>query len=87
MDRPSSPGSALPPLVARILAFTAVIIGGLCGGLIGYGVVDLSCNGNCDLTAAGVGLGGSVVGAAGVAVVAVLTLRAMGEWKAGGAKR
>ncbi len=83
----AAPGSALPPLGARILAFVAVLLGGLFGGLIGYGVVDLSCDGGCTLAASGVGLGGALLCAAGVAIVAVLTLRAMGEWRAGGRRR
>lgn len=87
MDPSDSPASALPPLGARILAFVAVLVGGLCGGLIGFGVVDLSCSGGCSATAAGVGLAGALLGAVGVAVVAVLTLRAMGEWRAGGRRR
>lgn len=77
----------MPPLAARILAFAAVIIAGLCGGLIGYGVVDLSCEDGCAVAATGVGLGGAIVCAAGVGIVAVLTLRAMGEWRAGGRRR
>jgi hypothetical protein len=90
VDRPApapTPPSALPPLGARILAFVAVLVAGLCGGLIGFGVVDLSCDGGCTLAATGAGVGGALLCAAGVAVVAVLTLRAMGEWRAGGRRR
>ena len=86
MDGPT-PRSALPPLGARLLAFAAVLIGGLCGGLIGFGVVDLSCDGGCTLAATGVGVAGAVLSAVGVAIVATLTLRAMGEWRAGGRRR
>lgn len=88
MDR-SAPASrsALPPLAARILAFAAVLVAGLCGGLIGYGVVDLSCQHSCTLAATGTGVGGALLCAGGVAIVAVLTLRAMGEWRAGGRRR
>lgn len=85
-DRPG-PGSALPPVVARVLAFVAVVIAGVCGGLIGFGVVDLSCDGTCTVAAAGTGVGAALLCAGGVAVVAVLTLRAMGEWRAGGKRR
>ena len=35
--------TALPPVGARILAFVAVLVGGLCGGLIGWSVTDLQC--------------------------------------------
>ena len=40
--RPYAP-NALPPVGARILAFVAILVGGLCGGLIGYSVTDLQC--------------------------------------------
>lgn len=73
--------TALPSTAARVLAFAAVIVAGACGGLIGYAVVDLQCDGDCTL-AAGIGaLVGAVFAAVGVAVVAVLVLRAMAEWK------
>jgi hypothetical protein len=49
--------------------------------LIGWAFVDIECTGSCS-TASGIGaLVGGVGAAVGVAVVAVLTLRAMGEWK------
>lgn len=73
--------SSLPSLGARILAFSAILLGGLCGGLIGYGFTDLQCTDSCTGLAGGVGLLGAVLGAAGVGVVAVLALRAMGEWR------
>lgn len=40
--RPYAP-NALPPVGARVLAFVAILLGGLCGGLIGYSVTDLQC--------------------------------------------
>lgn len=73
--------SALPSLTARVLAFVAIIIGGLCGALIGYGMVDIQCDGDCGLP---LGLGifiGSTLSAGGTAIVAVLVLRALGEWR------
>lgn len=91
MDRPpESPNgangapyapSALPPAGARILAFIAILVGGACGGLIGYGFTDLQCTGDCTVLAGGAGVLGAVIGAVGVGVVAVLALRAMGEWR------
>lgn len=73
--------SALPSSVARILAFVAILIGGLAGGVIGYALVDVQCTGDCDVLL-GIGIvTGSVVSAAGTAVVAVLGLRALGEWR------
>jgi len=87
-ERPSSgPPSGAPPLGARLLAFGAILVAGVCGGLIGYGFVDLQCTGSCG-TQKGLGAFIGAVGAAiGVAVIAVLTLRAMGEWSAGGRRR
>ena len=110
--RPYTP-TALPSVTARLLAFLAVLLGGLCGGLIGYSVADLQCGGGDEVlvipddpdeapstsattappvdddgdddgctTIAGLGaVGGAVIGAGGVGVVAVLVLRAMAEWR------
>jgi hypothetical protein len=78
VDRPLS---ALPSPAARALAFVAILAGGFAGGLIGYTLVELQCDGNCDV-ALGVGaLIGALVTAGGMAVVAVLVLRALGEWR------
>ena len=101
--------SALPSVAARGLAFLAILLGGLCGGLIGYAITDLQCgtpeaaveldaNGEpvggaaiperdpddaagCRTLAAVGGLVGAAVGAGGVAIVSVLVLRAMAEWR------
>jgi hypothetical protein len=73
--------SALPSPLARGVAFAAILLGGLAGGLIGYAFVDLQCEDGC-ATAAAVGAWvAAVLGAAGTAVIAVLGLRAMGEWR------
>jgi len=75
------PLSALPAPTARVAAFVAILLGGLAGGLIGYTLVKLQCHGTC---AAPRGIGalvGAVVAALGMSVVAVLVLRALGEWK------
>jgi hypothetical protein len=59
----------------------AILLGGLAGGLIGYTLVKLQCDGTC-ATQRGLGtLIGAIVAAAGMSVVAVLVLRAVGEWK------
>ncbi len=71
----------MPPVGARVLAFVAILVAGLCGGLIGFAFTDLQCEGACATPTAIGALVGAVVAAAGVAVVAVLTLRAMGEWQ------
>lgn len=76
------PRSALPSTRARALAFVVVLVGGVCGGIIGSSLVNVQCRGDC-VTASGVGaIVGALGAAAGVATVAVLVLRAMGEWKA-----
>jgi len=81
MWRVSGPLSALPSRVARALAFVAILVGGFAGGLIGFALVQVQCTGNCDLAKAlGAGVG-AVVAAIGTAIVAVLVLRAMGEWR------
>lgn len=75
------PLSAIPPVAARVIAFVVILLGGLAGGLIGYALVDLQCDGDCGL---GKGIGlltGAVVCAGGMAIVSVLALRAMGEWR------
>ena len=92
MDRPPSiprskgrsgpPPSALPSPAARALAFAAIVVAGACGGLIGWAIVDLQCKGACGGPRALGALAGAAAAAVGVAVIAVLVLRAMGEWKA-----
>lgn len=75
------PLSALPPPAARAAAFVAILLGGLAGGTIGFVLVRLQCEGECG-TARGVGAFiGAVVAALGMSVVAVLVLRAVGEWR------
>jgi hypothetical protein len=84
MDRPPPDSddyapTSLPSTSARVLAFAAILVAGLCGGLIGYGVADVQ---GASTTVAGlVGLVGAAGGAIGVGVVATLALRAMGEWR------
>lgn len=72
--------NALPSTAARALAFAAIVVAGCCGGLIGFAVADLQCNGNCTLITAGGAIAGALVAAVGVGVVAVLVLRAISEW-------
>ncbi len=79
--------SARPPRGARWLAFAAILLGGLCGGLIGFAYIDLQCEGDCGLWTGLGALIGAVAGAVGLAVVAVLTLRAMDEWRLFGGRR
>ncbi len=79
--------TALPDVGARVVAFLVICVGGFSGLLIGVALVRVQCTGDCDV-AQGVGaLVGAVVSALGVAVIAVLVLRAMGEWQAGESRR
>ena len=82
--RPRPPAdslSALPSPAARAAAFAAICLGGLAGALIGYSLVELQCDGDCALPL-GIGLfAGAVVAAGGMSIVAVLVLRALGEWR------
>lgn len=70
--------TALPSALARGLAFAAVVVSGLFGGLIGYAVVEIS-DGSAALAVIGAAIGAAIC-AVGVGVVAVLVLRAMAEW-------
>lgn len=77
---PTAP-SALPSVTARVLAVVAIVLGGIAGGFIGYAFVDLQVSGDSSIWAGVGAVVGSVVAAIGTAVVVVLTLRAMGEWR------
>jgi hypothetical protein len=75
------PLSAIPSPLARGIAFASILLGGLIGGFIGYALVSIQCEGDCTVPT-GIGLlVGAVTCAIGMAVVAVLALRAMGEWR------
>jgi hypothetical protein len=88
--RPSDDSDEHPYAASRgalFGAFMAVVVAGLSGAAIGFGLVDVGCTGDCG-TLAGLGaLLGGLVAAGGVAIVAVLLLRSMAEWKAGGIRR
>ena len=84
--------NALPPVGARALAFVAILVAGLCGGLIGWSVTDLQCGAHirgvphhrdsgCTAWSGVGGLIGAGSAAGGTGVVAVLVLRAMSEWR------
>ncbi len=81
VPRDSSYGpTALPSTGARVGAFVAILIGGLCGGLIGFAFTDLQ---GASTAVSGIfAVLGALIGAVGVGVVAVLALRATGEWRA-----
>ncbi|MGI9600776.1 MAG: hypothetical protein ACR2QE_02745 [Acidimicrobiales bacterium] len=79
--------SAAPSTLARLLAMGTVLLGGAAGGLIGFAFIDIQCEGDCS-TWTGLGaLVGALCGAIGLAIIAVLTLKAMGEWRALEAQR
>ncbi|MFI5045866.1 MAG: hypothetical protein ACHQIG_02285 [Acidimicrobiia bacterium] len=69
----------LPSRGAYLLAFAAVVVAGVLGAVIGYGITDVSSDSDVAIFVGT--LVGAAVGAAGVGVVAVLVLRAMAEWK------
>lgn len=76
-DRPIE--SAVPPATARILAFGAIVLAGVCGGLIGWKFTALQVDEGSLWPGVG-GVVGAVLSAGGVAILAVLVMRAMGEW-------
>jgi len=73
--------SALPSVLARIVAFVSIIVAGFAGALIGFTLIDLQCQGACDIPNSIGLILGAITGAFGMGVVAVLVLRATGEWK------
>lgn len=73
--------TALPSVGARVFAFICIALAGTAGAIIGYAFVDLQCRGNCTVQTGLATLIGGIVAAIGTAIVVVLTLRAMGEWK------
>ncbi|MFN8035883.1 MAG: hypothetical protein U0V73_08120 [Acidimicrobiia bacterium] len=79
---PAGPQPATtPPRAAFVLAFAGVVLAGVLGGLIGYGLVDVDCGGGCGARSAVGAVVGAVAVAVGAGIVAVLVLRAMSEWK------
>jgi hypothetical protein len=85
--RPTGPApreglSALPSSLARGLAFLAILVAGAMGAAIGYGVAKVFNQQASSMTLGVSALIGALIIAGGTAVVAVLVLRAMGEWRA-----
>lgn len=79
MVTPGPIDSSLPSTGARALALAAIVLAGVCGGLIGWKVTILQVTDAGALAGLG-GLVGALIGAGGVGLVAVLVLRAMAEW-------
>jgi putative effector of murein hydrolase len=70
-----------PGRAAFLLAYVLVVLGGILGAVIGYGLVDVQCAGPCTVPLALGALVGGAGAAVGTGTVAVLTLRAMAEWR------
>jgi hypothetical protein len=80
-DEVPVPPPTMPSTAAMIGAFVAVFLAGAFGATIGYGLVDISARGKDPGFSAVIGMViGAIIGAGGVAIVAVLTLRTMGTW-------
>ncbi len=73
--------SALPSVAARVIAFCSILLGGLAGGWLGYGLIDAQCDGVCTVPTGMGMLICSLIGAGGTAIIAVLVLRVHGEWR------
>jgi hypothetical protein len=58
----------------------SVVVAGCFGGIIGYGLADMSGDGGGGAQALLGALVGAVLAAGGVGIVAVLVLRAQAEW-------
>ena len=64
----------------RVGAFVAICLSGLAGATIGLSLISIQCEGDCGAPK-GIGLlVGALIAAGGMAVVAVLVMRALGEW-------
>lgn len=70
-----------PSRAAFLIAYLGVVVAGLFGAAIGFGLVDASCRGDCAVASAVGAIVGAISAAVGVGVVAVLALRAMAEWR------
>ena len=73
----------MPSRTAFFLAFGSVVVAGIFGAVIGYGITDVECTRSCSGSRALGAIIGGVIAAGGVGIVAVLVLRAMGEWRRG----
>lgn len=71
----------MPSRAAFFVSFFSVVLAGIFGGIIAYGLVDVGCEGDCQASKLLGVVIGSVLAAGGVGIVAVLVLRAMGEWR------
>jgi hypothetical protein len=80
LGAPDAPPT-LPSRTAFLVAFLSVVVAGLFGGIIGYGLVDVGSTGEHPLASVVGALVGAAMAAVGVGIVAVLVLRAQAEWR------
>ena len=73
--------AARPSTLARVRTVASVLVAGACGGLIGWAVADLQCSGVCAVQTGLGGLIGAGLAAAGTALICVLAVQAMAEWR------
>lgn len=76
------PADDWPTPLAKVVAFGVIVLAGSCGALIGWAVADLQCTGSCTAQTGIGALVGGVMAAGGVAVITVLALQALAEWRA-----
>lgn len=84
-DPPTFDTGPGPGKSAFIIAYGLTVLSGILGAVIGYGVAGVQCDvmrsNSCGSSQALGALIGGAFGAIGVGIVAVLTLRAMAEWR------
>jgi prolyl-tRNA editing enzyme YbaK/EbsC (Cys-tRNA(Pro) deacylase) len=73
--------SALPSVRARGIAFGSILLGGLLGGILTYAIMKVFTGKRSGATIGIWTVVGSVSIAFGTGVLAILALRAMGEWR------
>lgn len=82
-----TPDDPLPDAPAQrhrgllVTTFCTIVMGGAAGAAIAFGLINIGCHGNCATPKSFAVLGGALIGTVGVAVIAVLVLRAMVEWE------
>jgi hypothetical protein len=59
----------------------SILLAGLFGGIIGYGLGDISADGGGGLEPVLWAVVGAIIAGGGVGIVAVLVLRAQAEWR------
>ena len=66
----------------NIWVATPTTLAGVAGGIVGYAVADASCApGSCTAAAVAFAILGAIVSLVGVAVVVVLAVRSVAEWR------